>query len=120
MPPDDENTEEAQSRWPPDDEYLEEARSPRVDLADVVARLQKEVEEFRAESGYGGSRRSAIPPRAGPGLRQRRYPCVRERLVGTNIGKCLRLLLVRMGGTVSRRLYSLCLISKGTPSTWPY
>ena len=26
------------------------------------ARLQKEVEEFQAESGYGGSRRSAIPP----------------------------------------------------------
>ena len=34
------------------------ARSPRVDLADVVARLQKEVEE----SGYGGSRKSVIPP----------------------------------------------------------
>ena len=62
-PPDDENTEKAQSGWPPDGEYLEEARSPRVDLADVVARLQKEVEEFRAEFGYGGSRRSAIPPR---------------------------------------------------------
>ena len=28
----------------------------------MVARLQKEVEEFRAESVYGGSRRSAIPP----------------------------------------------------------
>ena len=28
----------------------------------MVARLQKEMEEFRAESGYGGSRRSAIPP----------------------------------------------------------
>ena len=51
-----------QSGWP-DDEYLEEAQSPRVDLADVVARLQKEVKEFRAESRYGGSRRSAIPPR---------------------------------------------------------
>ena len=84
------------SGWPPDDEYLEEAQSPRVDLADVVARLQKEVEEFLAESGYGGSRRSSIPPRPSStlGLRQRRYPCMRERLVGTNIGKCLRLLLV--------------------------
>ena len=39
----------------------EEARSPRVELADVVARLQKEVEEFQAESGYGSARRSAIP-----------------------------------------------------------
>ena len=53
---------EAQSEWLPDDEFTEEARSPSVDMADVVARLQKEVEEFRAESGYGGSRRSAIPP----------------------------------------------------------
>ena len=53
---------EAQTGWPPDDEYPEEARSPRVDLADVVAHLQKEVEEFRSESGYGGSRGSATPP----------------------------------------------------------
>ena len=53
---------EAQSEWPLDDEFTEEALSPRVDLADVVARLQKEVEEFRAESSYGGSRRLAIPP----------------------------------------------------------
>ena len=51
----------AQFGWPPEDEYLEEAQSPRVDLADVVAWLQKEVEEFRAESGCGSARRSAIP-----------------------------------------------------------
>ena len=51
----------AQSGWPPEDEYLEEARSPRVELADVVARLQKEVEELRAESGYGSARRMATP-----------------------------------------------------------
>ena len=95
---------EAQMGWPPDEEFPEEARSPRVDLADVVARLQKEVEEFRSECGYGGSRRSVIPPppnpRAGPGLHQRLYPCLRERLVGTSIVKCLRPLLVPMGGTV--------------------
>ena len=36
-----------------------------------------------------------------------------------DICKCLRLLLVLMGGTGSRRLYSLCLTSKGTTSTWP-
>ena len=60
-PPDDEYPEVTQSGWPPEDEYLEEARSPRVELADVVARLQKEVEEFRAESEYGSARRSAIP-----------------------------------------------------------
>ena len=62
-PPDDEDLQVAQSGWPPGDEYLEEARSPIVDLADVVARLQKEVEEFRAESGYGSARRPAIPTR---------------------------------------------------------
>ena len=77
------------------------SRSQRVDLADVVERLQKEVEEFRSESGYGGSRRRFPPnPRAGPGLHQRLYPCLRERLVGTSIGKCLRPLLVPMGGMV--------------------
>ena len=47
------DVEVAKSGWPPEDEYLEEARSPRVDLANV--------EEFRAESGYGSARRSAIP-----------------------------------------------------------
>ena len=62
-PPDDEYPEVAQSGWPPDDEYLEEAGSPIVDLADVVARLQKEIEEFRAESGCGSTRRSAVPTR---------------------------------------------------------
>ena len=40
-----------------------------VDLADVVARLQKEVEEFRVESGYGSARRSAIPTRTSGGSR---------------------------------------------------
>ena len=53
---------EAQTGWPPEDECPEGARSPRVDLADVVARLQKEVEDFRMESGYGGSKKSVIPP----------------------------------------------------------
>ena len=51
-PPDDEDLQVARSGWPPGGKYLEDARSPIVDLADVVARLQKEVEEFRAESGY--------------------------------------------------------------------
>ena len=62
---------EAQTGWPTEDEFPEGARSPGVDLADVVARLQKEVE-------------------AGPGLRQRLYPCLRVRLVGTSTIKCLR------------------------------
>ena len=110
---------EAQSGWPPEDVFPEE--SSRVDLADVVAHLQKEVEEFRVESGLGGSRSSAIPPRSSGwwGIRQRRYPCLQERLVGTSIERCFRRLLVPMGGTVLRRRCSLCLISKWTLSMWP-
>ena len=61
---------EAQLRWPPDNEYptlaqsgrpyiddfLEEARSPRMELEDAVARLQKDLAEYRKELGYSGAR----------------------------------------------------------------
>ena len=60
-PPDDEYPAVAQSGWPPEDESLEEARSPRVELVDAVARLQKELAEFWTEFGYGSARRPAIP-----------------------------------------------------------
>ena len=53
---------EGQTGWSPADEFPEEARSTRVDLADMVGLLQKEVEDFWAESGYGGSRKLVIPP----------------------------------------------------------
>ena len=66
-PPEDEYPEVAQSGWPPEDEYLEETRSPRVELVDVVARLQKELEEFRAKSGYGSAKRWAIPAQTSGG-----------------------------------------------------
>ena len=59
-------------RWPSPDshEYLEEARSPRVELVDAVAWLQKELAEFRTEFGYGSARRPAIPSQTsgGPGF----------------------------------------------------
>ena len=113
-PPDDEFPAVAQSGWPPEDEYLEEARSPRVELVDVVARLQKELAEFRTEFGYGSARRPAIPSqtRVGLDLSRRRCPCMRGSPVGTNVGKCLRLLCVRTDGTESRQRFSLCLTSK--------
>ena len=41
----------AQSGRPYEDEYLEEARSPRVELVDAAARLQRELAEFRTEFG---------------------------------------------------------------------
>ena len=58
-----------QSRWPPEDEYLGETKSPRVEMVDVVARLQKELEEFRAESGYTSARRSVMPTQTSGGSR---------------------------------------------------
>ena len=51
---------EAQTGWPIEDP--EGARSPGVDLADAVACLQKEVEDFRSECGYVCSEKSVIPP----------------------------------------------------------
>ena len=53
---------EARAGWLPADEFPEGAWSTRVDLADVTARLQKEVEDFWAESGYGGYRECVAPP----------------------------------------------------------
>ena len=58
---------EGQSGWPSEDVFPEEGRSSRVDPADVVAHLQKEVEEFRVESVLGGSRSSIIPPQSSGG-----------------------------------------------------
>ena len=50
---------EAQLRWPQDGEYiddsLEEVQSPRVELEDAVARLQKDLAEYRKELGYAGA-----------------------------------------------------------------
>ena len=45
-----------QSGRPYTDESLEEARSPRVELEDAVAWLQKELAEYRKEFGYGDAR----------------------------------------------------------------
>ena len=114
-PPDDEDLEVAQSEWPPGDEYLEEAWLTWWHGYRKKWRSSGQSPDRVAPEGW----RFPLGPRAGPGLRRRRYPCMRENLVGTNIGKCLMVLFVRMGGTVSRRLCSLCLTSKGTPSTWP-
>ena len=44
------------------DDFPEGARSPGVGLADVVARLQKEVEDFWSESGYDCPGTTSLPP----------------------------------------------------------
>ena len=115
---------EAQLKWPPDGEYpaaaqsgrpydhesLDEARSPRVELEDAVARLQKELAEYRKEFGYGGARGPANSSQTTrrSDLRRRRCPGIRGNPVGNNTGKYLRPMCVRMDGTVSRRLFSYC------------
>ena len=53
---------EAQTGWLTEDDFPEGSRSPGVGLADVVVRLQKEVEDFRSESGYDCPRTTLIPP----------------------------------------------------------
>ena len=45
----------------PQDDCLEGTRSRSVKLVDAVLQLQKDMEEFRAESGYGGAGRQATP-----------------------------------------------------------
>ena len=87
---------------PPEDEFPEGDRSPRVDLADVVARIQKEVEDFRAESGYGGSRKWVIPPQPSgwSGFTSTPVPMFAGKISSDQSVKCLRPLLVPMGGTV--------------------
>ena len=59
----------AQTGRSPEDERLEETWSPRVKLVDAVLRLQKELEEFRAESGFGSAGRSVIPAKTSGGSR---------------------------------------------------
>ena len=66
-PLDDEYPVVAQFGWPPEDEYLEEARSPRVELVEAVAWLQKELAEFRTKFGYGSARRLEIPSQTSGG-----------------------------------------------------
>ena len=43
---------EAQVGWPAEDNFPEVARNPGVGLVDVVARLQREVEDLHSESLY--------------------------------------------------------------------
>ena len=94
---------EAQTGWPPADEFPEEARSTSVDLADVVARLQKEVEDFRTESGYGGCRKSVVPPQSSgwSGFTSTPVPMFAGRTSWDQYRQVVEaiILLVPMGGT---------------------
>ena len=103
-----------------DDEFPEKVRSPRVDLADVVARLQKEVEEFRAESGYGGSRRSAITPQPldWSGLTSTPVPMFAGKTSWDQYRQVFEA-IVSSNGWDGVTAALQCLTSKGTPSTWP-
>ena len=47
-----------------------------------------------SRGGRQTTRTRKRPSRGGRQIASIRYPCMRERLVGTNIGKCLRLLFV--------------------------
>ena len=62
-PPDDEYPAVAQSGWPHKDEHLEEARSPRVELVDAVARLQKNWRNSGRSSDTAAPEGRRVPPR---------------------------------------------------------
>ena len=53
---------EAQAGWSAENNLPEWAHSPRVGLADMVARLQREVEDLRSESMYNHTGKTPIPP----------------------------------------------------------
>ena len=57
--PDGEYSEVAQSSQSPQNDDCAGTWSPSVKLVDAV--LQKDMEEFRAESGYGSAGRQATP-----------------------------------------------------------
>ena len=59
--PEGEYSEVAQSSRSPRNDDRAGTRSPSVKLVDVVLQLQKDMEEFRAESGYGSAGRQATP-----------------------------------------------------------
>ena len=119
---------EAQDWGPPDDGYpvvaqsgllyendsLEEAWSPSRKLEDAVARLQKDITDYRKELRFSG-----VGPRNGRDLLRRQFPDIRGSLAGNNIDRCLRPLRARMAGMTSRQLYSYFLIWMEMLSMWP-
>ena len=75
----------------------EAAWSPSQKLEDAVARLQRDITDYRKEI------RILLVLRNGRGLLPRQFPDIRENLAWNNIGRCLRPLCVRMAGTALRR-----------------
>ena len=115
---------EAQDYGPPDDGYpivapsgllyendsLKNAWSSSRRLEDAVARLQRDMADYRKELRFGGGLGPTNPPwpTKRSGLLRRQFPDIRESLAGNNIGRCLRPLCVRMAGMALRQLYSCC------------
>ena len=118
-PPDGEYPEVAQSRWSPEDECLEETRSPRVKLVDAVLQLRKDLEEFRAESGYGSAGRPVIPAQTSGRSRFTSTPVPRyaARSSWHQYQHVCEAIVCSNGWMKSRQPYSWWLISRGTLST---
>ena len=122
-PPDDGYPVVTQSGLLHENDYREEAWSPSRRLEVAVARLQKDIADYRKEissvqrSAVCRVRRSRLGPRNGQDLHRRQFPDFRGSLAGNNIGRCLRPLRVRMAGMTSRQLYSCFLTWMGMLST---
>ena len=107
---------EAQDYGPPGDGYPMVAQSglfienyspkpawsPSQKLEDAVARLQRDIADFRKELRIAGGQGPANPPWPTKRSGSRQFPDIWENLAGNNIGRCLRPLRVRMAGTALR------------------
>ena len=102
-PPDDRYPVMTQSGLIQNNDSCEEAWSPSRRLEVVVARLQKDIADYRKEIKVSSVQSTAIPsrPTKRSDLRQRQFLDFRDNLAGNNIGRCLRQLCVKMAGMTS-------------------
>ena len=98
---------------PSDDGYPGVAQSALLQEVDS----QKEIYSPSRQLEAAVVRRSLLGLRNGRDLRRRQFPDSQGGLAGSNIGRCLRPLHVRMDGMMSRQLCSCFLTWMGMPST---
>ena len=118
-PPEEEFSDIPNSGRPHDGYVAEELCSPRRQLEIAVVRLQLDIADYREELELNGTQTPAVstrPPKWS-GLRQRQFLDFQGSRTGSNIGRCLKPLYVRMVGTTSRQRCSCFLTWTGMPST---
>ena len=103
---------------PHDVHVAEELCSPSRQLEKAVVRLQQDISDYRTELKLNRTQTPAVSTR--PPKRSGFTSTSVPRFSGSNIGRCLKPLYVRMVGTTSRQLCSCFLTWTGMPSTQLY